>query len=302
MRRLAVGIGVGLVAAALLASQTGLAAQGKKLSPEEAALQKNAEAFVAAFNKGDAKTLAAFWTPDGDYLDQDGRRLKGRKAIEEAMRGFFAENKGAKLRINIDSVRLVTPDLAIEDGTTDVIPADGTPPSRTRYTIVHVKQSGQWLLASVREAPFVVPTHSEHLRELEWLIGGWADEEEKGEVAHALFSWTSNGNFILSSFSTSVKGIPIGEGTQWIGWDPNAKHIRSWTFESSGGFGEAVWTRDGNKWLIKSSSTLRDGNKVTATNIVTRLDTNTLSWQSTNRTMEGKALPDTKAVKMKRLK
>src|SRR5262249_14867780 len=158
------------------------------------------QAFVAAFNKGDARALAAFWTSEGDYVDQDGRRLKGRKAIEEAMRGFFAENKGAKLRINIASVRVVTPELAIEDGTTDVIPADGTPPTRARYTIVHVKQSGEWRLASVREAAFAAPSHSEHLRDLEWLIGAWTDEEEKGEVAHAVFSWTNNGNFILSSF------------------------------------------------------------------------------------------------------
>src|SRR5262249_35026580 len=110
MRRFAVGIGVGLVATALLAGPAELLAQGKKLSREEAALQKNAEAFVAAFNKGDARALADFWTPEGDYIDQEGQRLKGRKAIEEAMRGFFAENKGAKLRINIDSVRVVNPE------------------------------------------------------------------------------------------------------------------------------------------------------------------------------------------------
>src|SRR5262249_35451124 len=196
-------------------------------------------------------------------------------------------------------------ELAIEDGTSDVIPADGTPPSRARYTIVHVKQGGQWRLASVREAPFVPPTNSEQLRELGWLIGGWADgdeEDEEGEAVAGPFSWTGNGNFILSSFSASVKGVPVGEGTQWIGWDPSARHIRSWTFESSGGFGEGVWTRDGNKWLVKSTSTMRDGKKLSATNVVTRLDENTLSWQSTNRTMDGKALPDTKAVKMKRLK
>ncbi len=34
---------------------------------EEAAILKNAEAFVEAFHNGDAKALAAFWTPDGDY-------------------------------------------------------------------------------------------------------------------------------------------------------------------------------------------------------------------------------------------
>jgi uncharacterized protein (TIGR02246 family) len=295
-------VGAALLAAALLTARAGLAGQGKEHAKEEAALHKIAEAFVAAFNKGDARAVAGFWTPDGDLVDQTGRHIKGREAIEKLFQGFFAENKGAKLRINIASVRFLSPALAIEDGTTDVIPADGGVPERARYTIVHVKNGSQWRLASVRESAYTPPTHSEHLRELEWLIGGWADEEEKGEAAETLFSWTANGNFILSSFSTSVKGLPVASGTQWIGWDPKAKHIRSWTFDSSGGFGEGVWTRDGDRWLIKTTFTQRDGKSVMATNVVTRLDANTVSWQSTNRTVDGKAAPDTRAIKMKRMK
>ena len=29
--------------------------------------------------------------------------------------------------------------------------------------------------------------------------------------------------------------------TQRIGWDPAAKQIRSWEFDSEGGFGEGTW-------------------------------------------------------------
>src|SRR5215831_16747637 len=126
---------------------------------DEAALLKNAEAFVEAFHKGDAKALAAFWTPDGDYTDQTGKKFKGREAIEKAFQGFFAENKGLKLRIDITALRFVTPDVAVEDGTTSVIPPDGGPPSRARYTIVHVKKNDQWFLSSVRDAPFAPPTN-----------------------------------------------------------------------------------------------------------------------------------------------
>ena len=46
--------------------------------PQQAAIHKSAEAFVTAFHKGGAKALAAFWTPDGDYVDESGRVLKGR--------------------------------------------------------------------------------------------------------------------------------------------------------------------------------------------------------------------------------
>src|SRR5271154_3743332 len=123
-------------------------------SAEEAALKKKAAAFVEAFHNGDAKAVAAFWTPDGDYIDQTGRRLKGRDAIEKAFTQFFAENKGLKLRIEVASLRLLTPEIALEDGTTDVIPPDGAPPSRSRYTNVHIKKDGEWLLSSVRDAVF----------------------------------------------------------------------------------------------------------------------------------------------------
>src|SRR5262249_42936479 len=149
---------------------TGAREQTPERAKDEAALLKNAEAFVETFHKGDAKALAAFWTPDGDYTDQTGRLMKGREAIEKAFQGFFAENKGLKLRIDIPSLRFLPPDTAVEDGTPAVIPPDGGPPSRARYTIVHVKKNDQWLLSSVRDAPFAPPGNSEHLRELEWAI------------------------------------------------------------------------------------------------------------------------------------
>jgi len=47
------------------------------------AITDSAKAFVEAFHKGDAKAVAAFWMPDGDYVTQDGQIFKGRKAIED---------------------------------------------------------------------------------------------------------------------------------------------------------------------------------------------------------------------------
>ena len=43
-----------------VAAQFGWAEQPKDKAKEEAALQKRAEAFVEAFNKGDPKAVAAF--------------------------------------------------------------------------------------------------------------------------------------------------------------------------------------------------------------------------------------------------
>jgi uncharacterized protein (TIGR02246 family) len=285
-----------------LTARPALAEEPKGNAKEEAALQKNAEAFIEAFHKGDAKALAAFWAPDGDYTDQTGRHLKGREAIEKAFQSLFAENKGLKVRIDSHSLRFVTPEVAVEDGATDVIPADGGPPSRARYTAVHVKKDGRWLLSSVRDAPFAPPTNYEHLRGLEWAIGDWAAENDKGEAEHLSLSWTDNQSFILGSFKASVKGVSVGSATHWVGWDPQAKRVRSWIFDATGGFGEGSWTKDGDKWVIKTTSVLQDGKKATATIVVARVDDDTLSLQSKDRTVDGKEVPDSKEFKLKRVK
>jgi uncharacterized protein (TIGR02246 family) len=274
----------------------------KDNAAEEAAIFKNAEAFVEAFHKGDAKAVAAFWTKDGDYTDQTGHTFKGRDAIEKVFTEFFAENKWLKLRIDVTGMKFVTPEVAIEDGITSVLPPDGAPPSRARYTIVHVKKDGKWQLSSVRDAPFAPATNQEHFRGLEWAIGDWASDSDKGETARVSFSYTDDQNFMISTFTTTFKNIAIGGGTQWIGWDPTAKGIRSWTFETGGGFGEATWTPEGSKWVVKATGVLRDGKKLAATNLLTRVDEDTMTWESKNRTEDGKNLPDIKPVKLKRVK
>src|SRR5258708_38405417 len=62
--------------------------QDKGNPQEEAALLKCANKFVDAFHKGDAKALAAHWTPHGDSTDPPGKTLKGREAIEQAFSGL----------------------------------------------------------------------------------------------------------------------------------------------------------------------------------------------------------------------
>ena len=276
-------------------------AADEKIPPEvEKALHDRQAAIVKAFNKGDAKALSEFWTPDGDYMDEQGHLYQGRNAIEESFQKLFAAGKGAELRLHRGSFRVVRPDLAIGDGEFEVVPPDGGPPTSTRYTTVLVKQDGKWLFESVREAVASAPSNAEKLEDLAWLIGDWADEAERGAAAKASFSWAENQNFIVANFATTLKDVPVAGATQWIGWDAAEKRIRSWSFDSSGGFSEAVWTRDGDRLVSKTTMTTRDGKKVSATNIVTMVDPEHLTWRSTQRSVDGKSLPDTELVKMKR--
>jgi uncharacterized protein (TIGR02246 family) len=284
-----------------LAASSALGDEAKGDPKDKEAIAKNAEAFVEAFHKGDADALAAFWTQDGDYTHQTGRHLKGREEIAKAFKEFFAENKGLKLRIDSDSLRFVTPDVAIEDGTTQVFRPDGGPPSRARYTIVHAKKDGQWYLSSVRDAAVAAAGNHDRLQALEWAIGDWAQESEKGEVERLSVTWTDNENFIVANFSTTVGDDSVGSATQWIAWDPVAKRVRSWIFDAAGGFGEGSWTTEDKKWVIKTTSVTQDAKKATATYTVTSVDADTITLQAKDRTVNGDALPD-REVKLKRVK
>jgi uncharacterized protein (TIGR02246 family) len=288
-----------------LAALVAAGARGEKAqdnSKEQEALKARADEFVKAFEKGDAAALAAFWTPDGDYIDQAGTTLSGRKDIEAAFKKQFSTAKGGKLRINTTSLRFVKPDLAIGDGTTEVDYPDDAPPIVTRYTAVHVKVDGKWFLASVRDAVAVPPSNHQHLRDLDWLTGDWVDEAAKGEVGKVSYSWAENDNFLVANFATTLKDVPVEGGTQWVGWDGAGKQIKSWGFYSNGAISEGTWGGNGDKWTVKMTTTMRDGKKLSATNVITRVDADHATWQSTRRTLDGKEMPDTDVIKMKRAK
>jgi uncharacterized protein (TIGR02246 family) len=289
------------VGIALLITSPAWAADARDNPAEEKALQERGAALIQAFNKGDARALSEFWSPEGDYIDEQGHHYQGRKAIEESFQKLFAAAKGAELRIHRASLRFVRPDLAIGDGLYEVVPADGGPPTSTRYTAVNVKQDGHWFIESVREMVPTPPSNEDKLEALAWLIGDWADEAEKGAVAKASFSWAENQNFIVCTFVTTLKDVPVAGATQWIGWDAAEKQIRSFSFDSSGGISEGVWTQDGDRLVSKTTTTTREGKKISATNIVTFVDPGHLTWKSTQRSVDGKSLPDSEVVKMKRL-
>jgi uncharacterized protein (TIGR02246 family) len=263
---------------------------------------KRAQEFIAAFEKGDAKAVAAFWTENADYVDQTGREFKGRAAIQKMYEKFFAGKKGMKLNIIVTAARMVGTDVAIEDGITEVTPAEGGLPSAARFSAVLVRKYGEWYFESVRDSVPHPPSNAERFEDVEWLLGEWTGEAERGESAKASYAWAENRNFIVSSFATTVDGVPVVGGTQWITWDAVDKQIKSYSFYSGGGVGEAVWTKDGNKWALKTTARSADGKKLSATNIVTKTDDDHVTWQLTKLTVNGQAMPDAKPVKLKRVK
>jgi uncharacterized protein (TIGR02246 family) len=273
-----------------LASAIG--AEADRQAADEAAIRKAVESYVAAFNQGDAKALAAMWSPEAVYTNPLSReQVVGRAEIEKQFAAIFAAAKGAKLEAKTNSVQFVSPSVGIEQGTAKVLVPDQAP-EETEYTAVYVKRDDQWLLDRVTEEDVpVVLSHYEHLKDLEWMIGRWVDQDDDATVVTEC-SWTKNNNFITRSFTVQIRDRIDMAGMQIIGWDPAAKQIRSWVFDSDGGFGQATWKKKGNRWYSHQNGVLPDGRKTTAVHIITYVDDNTCTLQSVNRTADGELLPN----------
>ena len=102
------------------------------------------------------------------------------------------------------------------------------------------------------------------------------------------------------AFKVSVGNRVAVSGMQIIGWDAADKKIRSWVFDSDGGCGEGVWTHKGNRWYIKQVGVLPDGQRSSEVNILTKVDDNTFTWQSTNREIDGEVQPNIDEIKVVR--
>lgn len=285
-----------VLGAGLLLSFASGTVQAMDQAAEEAAIRKAVDAYVAAYNAGDAKALAQLWSPQAVYTDRlSGEQVVGRAEIEKQFTDIFAETQGAKLEASTSAIQFLSPNVAVESGIARLTVPEQEP-EQSDYTAVYVKQGDAWLLDRVTEEDVPsVPTQYEHLKDLEWMIGTWIDEDEYSRI-ETTCEWTRNKTFITRAFVLSVADRVDMAGIQIVGWDPVAKKIRSWVFDSSGGFAEGTWTKKDNAWYVQSTGTLPDGRRSSSVNIMTLVDNDTFTWQSVNREVDGEILPNVDEV------
>jgi uncharacterized protein (TIGR02246 family) len=272
--------------------------QDSNQSPELKAAQDRAQAYIAAYNKGDAKTLANFYAEDVDYIDQDGVEVKGREAIQKLLAENFQANPGIALDLTIDEVKLLTPDVLVNRGVATVTPPDGAAVA-TRYVAIDIKKGDQWQISQLTETDAPAPTAYSQLQALEWLVGNW-ENKAGDQTVQTKITWAGDKNFLVRKFN--VKGSEQDETNGWeiIGWDPERHQIRSWIFDSNGGFGESTWVNDGEHWLIQASNVLPDGSHSTAEHVLTRVDDNKFSWESQNQSLDGDPQPSLDKIDVER--
>jgi ketosteroid isomerase-like protein len=285
-------------------------------SLDRAAIEKAIQSYVSAFNAGDAKKLAAHWSPEGTYIsrrhtgssrrhtgssrrhtgDSQASQVSGQTALTEEFTTLFAESADVRLQVATESIEFISPNVALERGTATVLRPDSvsesTVPESTEYRVVYVKRDNQWLIDRVTEETLPnVRSQYDKLKGLEWLIGDW--EDQTGEInIKTECQWTRNKNYMTRSFTITADGQVEMSGMQLVGWDPAENVIRSWLFDSDGGFATAVWKQQGQRWTVQTSATLADGQKGSSMNIFRPIDENSFGWQKINRLVDGEILPN----------
>jgi uncharacterized protein (TIGR02246 family) len=129
-----------LAATLVLYASTGMA-------QTKATIDKLNEAWVAAFNKGDAAAIAAMYTDDATVLPQGGPMVKGATGIKDLWAGVIKDFSDPKLTmVELHSMGEV---MAYEIGTITA-KTKATPPQDVagKYVVVWRRSGTTWKLAA----------------------------------------------------------------------------------------------------------------------------------------------------------
>jgi uncharacterized protein (TIGR02246 family) len=257
-----------------------------------AAIRAVANSFIEAYDAQDAGAIGALFTESAEIVDDDGEVTAGRPAIVERFAGIFEAKEGGKLDVDVESIHLLSPGVAIEEGTATVSGNAGEKPETSRYTVLYVKQDGRWLQARIEDRTPSEETAHDRLKDLEWMVGEWVTESDE-ELVSTTCSWSDNGSFLIRQFDVKIEGQVALSGTQRIGWDPLLKQFRTWVFDDEGGFAEGLvaYDEDNDEWIIKSTGVRADGQPVSVTSVFAPLDPDRIGWQTVERSVGGVALP-----------
>jgi uncharacterized protein (TIGR02246 family) len=117
------------------------------MSDGDAAIRAELDAFEAAWNRGDAAAAASFFTEDGVRVGAFGDVQHGRAELESAYEDLLhGAMAGATVRQGPPTVRMLTPGLAIVQGSMEIVPAGDGPVMRGHVVQIMTRVNGRWLV------------------------------------------------------------------------------------------------------------------------------------------------------------
>ena len=294
---------------------SGDAAHGQQ-GEATAGIRATIRSYAEAFERGDGKTLASLWTPDGDIVDDEGRLLNGREAVGQ-ITPATKDAPRPSFQIEQTNLRMLTADVAIEDGTVEVTPPGATAALKGWFSATWVRHDGSWKLSSVRESQISSSHGTPRLADLDWMVGDWTvvehhpDREPAADGSPLVpgaslpievsVRWNATRTFLIRdmtiadvdapSSGDTGDGLPAMHITQRIGWDPLSRQIVSWAFGSDGSHGEATWSRDDDTWVARTMAVMPDGTQTSSLNIYTYDGADRCTWRSVPTHVGGEHAP-----------
>ena len=124
-----------------------VAAQGPV---DEAAVRNVVKKYVDARERIDPKATAALFTEDADQLVSSGEWRKGLDAVVKGTTASSQSNSGNRT-ITVESVRFLTPGVAIVDGRYELAGAGADNATRKMWTtLVMTRSAGGWKISAIR--------------------------------------------------------------------------------------------------------------------------------------------------------
>lgn len=258
---------------------------------DEQNIRATAKAYREALAKGDAKAIAEFWTADGDFVDDLGT-VHSAKELATEVEQPASRGSQPEVKVTASTIRFLTPDVAIEDGASETGLPDANEPSAARghFHATWVKQDGRWRLASLCEIPNASAAEPS-LADLGWMVGRWTADSNDATL-DVNIQWNVAGTFLLRDTKVIRDGKVFLRGSQRIGWDPLTRRIKSWNFDSDGGYGEAIWSKDGDSWVGQGTGVLSDGRQSSATTVITFDGKNNYTRKVLAGRVQGESTPD----------
>jgi uncharacterized protein (TIGR02246 family) len=267
----------------------------------EEELRTAISAYVEAFNNKDIEALSKMWAEKAVHSDLEmNSTTEGRSSIVADLKMVFESDPTARISGTIESIKLLTTEVAIVSGT--VIFSDlANAPSVSHFTAVLQKHDGVWQIESMEETPQRAPNSARAaLSQLSWLVGSWEDKGSQPSTKTRV-AWSQNESFLLRTTETKEGDAREQKSTQIIGWDPRIKQIRSWTFHTDGSFGEGIWSAQDSLWQISATQVLANGSQTTGTYVIKRLDDDQFTVQLLGREINGELQPSTEPITVSRI-
>jgi len=267
-------------------------------TPEDQ-VRQHIQRYVTAFNDEDAEAIAALWAEQGTITNlTTGESTTGRDEILKAVKQFLQTQPQAQLTGEVAEVKLLGDGVAKIHGHTQLALEDGSVEAAS-YIALLIREGDGWVIESITETSLPLQSAREALSKLEWMVGTWKDDTDEVQVTTSC-SWARGDSFLIRKFVVEYDNA-VSEGTEIIGWDPQFRQIRSWSFFSDGSFGTGFWTQNGDKWIAQTVHTLANGSIEENLRVVSNIQQDSFQAQLTSQSINGDLHPSQPPVKVIRV-